>query len=68
MPSNPYITAGLAEQHRADLLRQAEQHRLVRAAKDQPATPRILVLAKEGLIRRVSPRWLRPSPSGATGF
>ena len=69
MMSNPHITAALAQQHRADLLRQAEQHRLARAAKDrpQPASPSTLLLTKETLIHRRGLRWLRPSTSGATG-
>ncbi len=66
MMSNPYMTAALAEQHRADLLRQVEQHRLVRAAKARPRpTHPTTVLAKETRIKRQGFRKLRPTTNGA---
>jgi hypothetical protein len=67
MINNPHIAAALAAQHRADLLRHAEQHRLVRAAKGRtsPASPRALLLVGHTLIRRPL-CWLHPSTTGAT--
>jgi hypothetical protein len=66
MMTNPHITGAPAEQHRADLLRHAEQHRLVQAAKarPRPTTPRALLFSKEKPIRRRALRWLRPSTIG----
>jgi len=56
--TSPYITAALAEQHTAELVRQAQEHRLARAGKarsPKPTTP----------VQRRRVRWLRAPAAGA---
>ena len=60
------IAAALGEQHRAELLCQAEQYRLIRAAKARPdrcATFRLALLRR---LSRILPRdhELQTRPSG----
>ncbi len=60
---NPAITTAVAEQHRRDLITQADACRLARAARNcRPSRPRLLQTARR-VVTTVSP----PQCGGLTG-
>lgn len=65
---HPYLTGLMAEAHRDDLLREADQHRLVLQARaaspHRPLTPVLQALAQLGARARLL---ARPAPAAVAG-